>query len=70
MTTENLIKLLKAKQDSAYNLSRILKEHGKRKMPERYIGEGTAYFEIIAILETPKLAQEIWEIFLPEEVMT
>lgn len=70
MTTENLIKLLKAKQDSAYNLARIFKEQGKRKMADRYTGEGTAYFEVIALLENPKLAREIWEILLPEEVMT
>jgi hypothetical protein len=70
MTTENLIKLLKAKQDSAYNLARIFKEQGKRKMTDRYTGEGTAYFEIIAILENPKLAEGIWDIYFPGEVMT
>lgn len=67
MDRENLIKLLRAKQNSAYNLARIFKEQGKRKMADRYTGEGTAYFEVIALLENPKLAQDIWAIFFPGE---
>lgn len=70
MTIENLRKLLEALDNNAYACHKSFKADRKRKLAATYMGEHLAFDLVLGLLTDPDFAKSIWEIFLPEEVMT
>jgi hypothetical protein len=69
MTTENLIRLLTAKSEASYKLSKFWKKEHKLRLSHEYRAESHAYQEIACLLADPDYAQKIWCIYFPGEVL-